>query len=363
MSINLKWNKLDPSPDPKHGTPCERSSNGLSLVQKGTRLILHGGENIARTPLSTNQATWAADKSDNGKWTWRLIECTHVPPPERVAHAQAVYNDSFVYIFGGRSGITMDEKAMNDLWCLDCSGGKGNEKWIEVIPDVKNGDQPPEERSFHKMICVGSYLYVFGGCSAHHGRLADIHRFDINAKTWKNLGSSPLLRGRGGANFLPFASGQLLGVVCGFCGEETNDGHLFDAISNQWQSEDITSTLVGLRPRSVCISGSFPSLNTSIIFGGEVDPSEKGHEGAGGFENDLVLLDERSGKYIATVSAQHGDDSSVWPEKRGWSDGATCDGGDGKGEMFIFGGLTGDDANPKRLGDLWRLDLSSPISS
>ena len=86
---------------------------------------------------------------------------------------------------------------------------------------------------------------------------------------------------------LTFDSSKYLGVVAGFCGEESNDGHLFDIEKGSWQEKDINNELDGLRPRSVCISESFPSIGVSLIFGGEVDPSEKGHEGAGGFENDL----------------------------------------------------------------------------
>lgn len=357
--IKLEWKKLLPKPHAIHGVPCERSSHGLSLVRNGSRLILHGGERIARTPLDSTQATWAADKSANDSgWVWRLIkeegDSDDNVPPERIAHAQAVYNDSMVFIFGGRAGISMEEKAMNDLWVLDCSGEPGTEKWSQIEPDLENGDDPPEERSFHQMLCIGSDLYVFGGCSAHHGRLADIHKFNIPSKTWKNLGSSEHLRGRGGATFMTFSSGTRLGVVAGFAGEETNDGHMFNLLSNKWEGTNLNSQLEGLRPRSVCIGASFPSIGKSVIFGGEVDPSEKGHEGAGGFENDVVLLDEATSKYL---KSEAGD--GEWPERRGWSHGASIDDGEGKGQLFVFGGLAGDDANPRRLDDLWRLDITS----
>ena len=360
--MSIKWTQIIPDVDTTHGSPCERSSHGLSFLRKETRIILHGGENVARTPLDVSQCTWALDQKDNegggnnNNWTWRLIKGENTPmPPERVAHAQAVYNDSFVYIFGGRAGITMQEQAMNDLWCLDCSGPPGSETWTCVNPDLESGDSAPEARSFHKMICIGSKLYVFGGCSAHHGRLADLHEFDIPSKTWTTLGSSSLIRGRGGPNLIPFDSGKLLGVVAGFCGEESNDGHLFDIEKNKWFDEDLKYQLNGLRPRSVCISASFPSIQTSVIFGGEVDPSDKGHEGAGGFENDVVLLDETSAKYLKSIPAGKGE----WPEKRGWADGASYDCGDGGRGLFIFGGLSGDDTNPKRLSDLWKLDVIS----
>jgi Galactose oxidase, central domain/Kelch motif len=347
----ISFTALKPSPDEKFGSPCSRSSHGLSLVQNGTRLILHGGEHIARTPLEDNEATWAADLDEN-TWQWRRILSDNIPSA-RVAHAQAVCNDR-VYVFGGRAGIAMEEKATNDLWELDASGTRGTETWTLVEPDKTSGP-PPEPRSFHRMVAVSNSLYVFGGCGAN-GRLADLHRFDLENKTWHDLGPSPLLRGRGGANLLTLSSSTSLGVVAGFCGEETADGHRFDIATNQWDEKSLTESLQGMRPRSVCVCGSFPSVGFSVIFGGEVDPSERGHEGAGGFENDVVLLQEDSGKYVETLKAAR---SAPWPEARGWSDAASLDDGNGKGLLFIFGGLSGDDANPRRLDDLWRLEIQA----
>ena len=153
MSAKFSWTRLDPNPDPLNGKPCKRSSHGLSLLNNGKRLILFGGEEVARTPLMVDQSTWAAEQSDDGVWSWRNINPNDTPPP-RVAHAQAVYNDC-VYIFGGRAGITMKERAMNYLWKLDCSGEPGTESWTLITPS-EQGDAPPEARSFHKMLCVGS---------------------------------------------------------------------------------------------------------------------------------------------------------------------------------------------------------------
>jgi hypothetical protein len=88
----------------------------------------------------------------------------------------------------------------------------------------------------------------------------------------------------------------------------------------------------------------------SLIFGGEVDPSDQGHEGAGGFGNDIVILDKKTGTYKETIKEVKG---TLWPEHCGWSDSAMIDGP--SGQLYIFGGLSGDDANPIRLDDLWKL--------
>lgn len=355
MTPTLKWTKILPKIDPKHpiGKPCSRSSHGVSWIESASRLIIYGGEHIARTPLGAQDATWACDFSENtAEGQWRAIACD--PPPLRVAHAQALHKkSSTVYAFGGRAGIQMQEQAMNDLWKLDCSGEPGSEKWSEVIPNADEGDDVPEARSFHKMLCIGDSLYVFGGCGCS-GRLNDIHRFDLTKQTWQNLGKSQHLKGRGGATFVPLDSGNSLGVIAGFIGEESNDGQVFDVVKGRWAEEPLGENLADMRPRSVCIGGSFPGAGVSVVFGGEVDPSAKGHEGAGGFENDVVLLDETTGNYLTTIPQQ---DDSEGPETRGWSDGAVSLDDNG-GTLFVFGGLSGDDAAPKRLDDLWKLRVA-----
>lgn len=345
----ISWTKIVPKKDPKHGAPIARSSHGVSIVQKGSRLVVLGGENVARTPIDSTNSCWIAHKTDNSgsSWQWKLISAEG-GPPDRIAHAQAVSEDQQVYVFGGRAGITMEEKAMCDLWRLDCSGEPGTEKWTEIKPAAGN---PPEARSFHRMICIGKSLYVFGGCSAAHGRLADLHRFDLETNTWHDLGASKL-RGRGGPNLMALASGTKIGVVAGFAGEETNDGQIFDLAAGKWDDAPLGTELEGMRPRSVCVCGSFPSLGVSVIFGGEVDPSDRGHEGAGAFENDLVVLDEKSATYVETFKSD-----ASWPQTRGWSDAAVVDNAGEAGLFYVFGGLSGDDKDPERLDDLWVLKI------
>lgn len=349
----IKWTRLVPRPDPQHGCPCARSSHGLSIVQKGSRLVLLGGEHVARTPLSREY--WAADLVNDEQWQWRLLTTAAtnnnesddlLHPPDRIAHAQAAIDDQ-IYVFGGRAGVAMQEMAMNDLWKLDCSGPPGTEEWSRVPAE----GAAPDARSFHRMIAIGKSLYVFGGCGVQ-GRLAGLHRFDVETSTWHALGASPLLRGRGGPNLLSLNGGTRVGVVAGFCGEETADGHVFTLESGLW--DDQLLHLEAMRPRSVCVSGSFPSLGYTVIFGGEVDPSDRGHEGAGGFEKDLVVLDETNASWITSFQQ---DGASAWPPARGWSDAATLEDEIGQGRMFVFGGLAGDDENPKRLDDLWMLEI------
>jgi hypothetical protein len=323
VSPKLAFVQLNPKPDPKYGVPCTRSSHGLSIV--GEKLVLYGGEHVARTPLEDFQALWIASEEE-----WRCI-IPELKPPPRVAHAQAAVGD-LVYIFGGRAGITMEEKPMNDLWKFDVK----SESWTKV----ETLGTPPSPRSFHRMVSCSGSLYIFGGCGAE-GRMADLYKLELATLTWQNFGTSPLLKGRGGANLIVLE--DKLTVVGGFAGEETSDGHAYSVTESKWY--DSALNLQGLRPRSVCVSASLGAF--AVIFGGEVDPSERGHEGAGGFENDVVLLDGNTGTYLETLRL------SPCPQTRGWSDGAASG-----NSLYIFGGLSGDDASPLRLNDLWRLDVT-----
>jgi Galactose oxidase, central domain/Kelch motif len=369
------WTKIEAQPDPQHGVPIPRSSHGVSYLAHCDTLIVYGGEHVARTPIEDEAALcWICRNvtKASSAAAWQRVDCSSsssiVSPPSRIAHAQALYDDRYLYVFGGRAGITMQEQAMNDLWVLDTA----DFTWSQVIVHSNDEDAAaalPEARSFHRMICIGSNLYVFGGCGAKHGRLHDLYKFDILTKTWHCLGASHHLRGRGGPNLLSLQSGRQLAVVAGFAGEETADGHVYTMTSSHndtdknhhgaWETDALTPLLQGMRPRSVCASASLATLGLAIIFGGEVDTSDKGHEGAGAFENDIVVLDERTGAYLSTRKAPAEKDRKAisWPEKRGWSDAASTENPNGTGHLFLFGGLAGDDANPKRLNDLWRLDI------
>ena len=142
-----------------------------------------------------------------------------------------------------------------------------------------------------------------------------------------------------------------LAVIAGFAGEETNDGHAYDLKQGAWETSALGG-LTDLRPRSVCIAISLPG-DKALIFGGEVNPSDLGHEGAGGFENDVAVLDGTTGALLSSIPS-----SSGWPVERGWADGAAGEATKGlTGRFYVFGGLTGDDQNPKRLNDLWQCDV------
>jgi hypothetical protein len=275
-----------------------------------------------------------------------------VHPQPRLAHSQTTVGDS-IYIFGGRVGVDMNETSLGDLWKFHVP----SQTWTFIDTSEQSQKDIPEARSFHRMVSVDTSIYLFGGCGGVSGkRLNDLYRFDTLECRWHKLDGSMLLAGRGGSNVLVLKNAhqeQYLAVVAGFKGEETNDGHTYNLSSGSWAGSSM-SALTSLRPRSVCAFGSLFSSNIGLIFGGEVDPSEKGHEGAGGFTNDLVMIEGTTEAILGTLMAPQ--DASLklsWPEERGWTDGAVYDGKKGTGFLFLFGGLTGNDEHPRRLNDLW----------
>ena len=53
IMTTLKFERLTPTPDATlKTTPLARSSHGLSALSNGNRLVLYGGENVARTPIA-----------------------------------------------------------------------------------------------------------------------------------------------------------------------------------------------------------------------------------------------------------------------------------------------------------------------
>ena len=88
-----------------------------------------------------------------------------------------------------------------------------------------------------------------------------------------------------------------------------------------------------------------------FVFGGEVEPSDAGHEGAGGFADDLIAIDKSTGEPVAltTLSDARVGATPQLPPARGWGAATAVS----PGKAVLFGGLTGDDSNPVRLDDLW----------
>ena len=331
-----------------------RSSHGVSVVNingKNT-LVVFGGENLARTPINSKVHMLDISKN-NTNMTWKEGELSSnnrevdIPEP-RIAHTQ-VSVGSKIYIFGGRQSVTMEEAPLNDFYsfCLNTF------TW-ENLSKPKSGETP-SPRSFHKMLSIGNTLYVFGGCGAK-GRMSDLYSYDIEERSWTKLPTCETrIPGRGGAGFVNSSDSKSIFIVGGFAGKEMNDVFRYDIETQKYYevcSQDDTNINNKLRPFSVSCGGV---LNGNIYyFGGEVDPSQIGHEGAGGFSNDVQVLNGKTGNVIVDGGKLKSDDA-MKPMERGWTDAATFIEDDVE-KLVVFGGLSGDDDNPTRLNDLWVLE-------
>ena len=313
MSQKVTWTELNPS-----NPPLERSSHGVSIV--GDTLYMFGGEHSARHPV--NDTLYALDLGKPGQ-SWREVKVTGNPPVPRFGHAQAVLGDC-IYIFGGRMGVAIDEKLLNDLFMFNTVTG--------VWSQVNQAGPLPSPRSFHKMVSAGGKLYVFGGCPAE-GRLADLHAYDPATETWAALETSQM-EGRGGAGLLVDPQGSALYVLGGFAGREMKDVHRYGLGEGKWSkmSEEMSKAV------SVALCAA---VGQQIVhFGGELAPSSRGHAGAGNFSEDLIFF----GKNMEEIVRQGGGAPA-----RGWSAGDVWRGD----SLVVVGGLTGDDENPTRLMDVW----------
>jgi hypothetical protein len=96
----------------QQNTITPRSSHGVS-VHNG-QVFVHGGEHIARTPIGPEVHVFdLTTKEDGGRW--HSLEVRGDIPPERVAHSQTLVGDQMI-IFGGRQGIEMAEKPLDDIY-------------------------------------------------------------------------------------------------------------------------------------------------------------------------------------------------------------------------------------------------------
>jgi len=319
----MKWTEIKVS-----DSPVSRSSHGISVIKN--IVFMFGGEHDARTPLASD--VYSFDLTDvTPKWT--KVSASGEAPSARFGHGQCSVGES-IYVFGGRMGTAIDEKLLNDLYKFDtCTN-----TWSRV----STSGHVPCPRSYHSMVSNGEHIYVFGGCP-EKGRLADLHCLDTRTNEWSALETGPM-EGRGGTPFAAIPGGELY-VIGGFAGSEcagreTNDIHKYNIASNKWQTLEETIPTAC----SVAIAGSVGEK--IVLVGGELEPSARGHAGAGNF-SDRCTVWRKTESGLSEANVCQG------PAARGWSSGSVWKSPDGGEKMVVVGGLTGDDDNPKRLIDVW----------
>jgi len=307
----------------KNDSPLARSSHSVTVV--GNKAYIFGGEHHPRTPIDALLHSYEFATN-----TWNVVSAAGAAPCPRIGHTAAAVGSS-IYIFGGRSAKEVGEGSMNDIHRFDTE----TSAWT---PERVQGSTPPA-RSFHAMTSDSKrYIYLFGGCG-EGGRLRDLFVYDTQYCKWQQLPSSDSVVGRGGAGLVATADGCKLYIVAGFCGRELNDVHTFDLKTHTWDSPSCCSREKELPPRSVF--GIACLANRIVLYGGEIDPSTKGHDGAGGFSSDVFIFSEsEKGWEKETV---HGEP----PVPRGWF--AACASGQA---LLVHGGNSGSNV---RLDDMYLL--------
>ncbi|XP_010252770.1 PREDICTED: nitrile-specifier protein 5 [Nelumbo nucifera] len=281
-----KWVKLG-----QKGTgPGARSSHAIVVV--GQKAYVFGGEFTPRAPVDNKLHVF-----DLHDLSWSVVDATGDSPPPRVGVTMVAVGGT-IYVFGGRDS---DHKELNELYSFDTS----TSEWTLL----SSGDTGPDHRSYHSMTADDRRVYVFGGCGVA-GRLNDLWAFDINDRKWiKFPVPGENCRARGGPGLA--VSGGKIWVVYGFSGEELDDVHCFDPISEQWT--EVESTGEKPSPRSV-----FSTVwigRYIFVYGGEVDPSDKGHLGAGKFASEVYALDTET---LVWSRWEDVSDSEEHPGPRGW---------------------------------------------
>ena len=225
----------------------------------------------------------------------------------------------------------MKDATLGDL----CSFDIDLQEWThhQKMSDV---EEWPEKRSYHSMVSAADQLFVFGGC-AEEGRLNNLWQYDTCNKLWRRLPTpdSEQLPARGGCALVYL--NNALWVFGGFCGRELSDIASFDLVTQTWTY----LTDAKISPRSVFAFGSID--NVLIGHGGEQNPSELGHAGAGEFADDVIIIQptKENGDQVQTKRLEFGKPAGG---RRGWHAGATI-----KSAFYVFGGNTSENERDNSL--------------
>ncbi|PIA58312.1 hypothetical protein AQUCO_00500323v1 [Aquilegia coerulea] len=301
-----KWIKLV-----QKGTgPGARSSHAIAVV--GHKAYVFGGEFSPRVPVDNKLHVF-----DLQTFTWSIVDATGDVPPPRVGVTMAAVGAT-IYVFGGRDSKHTE---LNELYSFDtCTN-----KWTLI----SYGDTGPANRSYHSMTADDRRVYIFGGCGVD-GRRNDLWAFDVERNSWVTFTvPGENCKGRGGPG-LAVSSDCKIWVVYGFAGQEMDDVHCFDPINEVWVQVETSGEKPN--PRSVFSTAGIGQY--IILYGGEVDPSDQGHLGAGKFAGDGFTLDTKTGIWMRWDDMS---DPANHPGPRGWC--AYSNGHlDGKDGLLVYGG-------------------------
>ncbi|ESR61052.1 kelch repeat protein [Citrus sinensis] len=311
------WIKLDQ----KGSGPGARSSHAITIV--GQKVYAFGGEFTPRVPVDNNLHVF-----DLETLTWSVADVTGDVPPPRVGVTMAAVGHT-IYMFGGRDGT---HKELNELYSFDTR----TNQWTLL----SNGDAGPPHRSYHSTAADDRHVYIFGGCGVS-GRLNDLWGFDVVDRKWIQYPSAgENCKGRGGPGLI-VTQGKIW-VVYGFAGVEVDDVHCFDPAHAQWAQVETS----GEKPTARSVFSTVGIGKHIVVYGGEVDPSDLGHLGAGKFAGELYSLDTET---LVWTRWDDGPGSDHHPGPRGW---CAFAGGlrGGKHGLLVYGGNS---PSNDRLDDIY----------
>ena len=305
--------------------PRGRSSNAAAVIDD--KLYVFSGEHSPRAPVDGD--VFALDIAAK---TWQRYANASGWPSARVGHAGAVV-DGKLYIYGGRASAD-GAQTMGDFWCFDPKQATTDAAWTRLHPE---GTCPPP-LSYHTMTSSDRTIYIFGGCTADHGRSNQLWAFDVDKQQWQQLTSDepstmPSPCQRGGASLVNASDG--LHVLFGYNGkEEQRDHWLWDKTARHWRQ---LLCATGPAARSVTDVVYLPGVGASgslFVFGGEFTPSAQGHEGAGSYHNDAWLFDLASQSWSQAGSGS----TALVPSARGWFSTLPLS----NRSVIVFGGFNGE---------------------
>ncbi|KAK6116307.1 hypothetical protein DH2020_049934 [Rehmannia glutinosa] len=254
----------------KGAGPGARSSHAIAVV--GQKVYAFGGEFTPRVPVDNHLYVFDLDDQ-----TWSVADAKGDVP--RL--------------------VDGTHKELNELYSYDtCTN-----TWTLLPPG-------PPHRSYHSTAADERRVYVFGGCG-DAGRLNDLWAYDVVDKEWVEFplpGES--VKPRGGPG-LAAVLGKIW-VVYGFSGEELDDVHYFDPNEGKWVQVETN----GEKPTARSVFSTLGIGKYIFIYGGEIDPSDLGHLGAGKFSKEVYALDTE------TLVWKKWDDGSGLKTIQGPGDGA-----------------------------------------
>eukprot|EP00271_Cylindrocystis_brebissonii_P017676 TRINITY_DN4685_c0_g1_i1.p1 TRINITY_DN4685_c0_g1~~TRINITY_DN4685_c0_g1_i1.p1 ORF type:complete len:327 (-),score=43.89 TRINITY_DN4685_c0_g1_i1:1037-2017(-) len=309
----------------QRNAPKARSSHAMAAV--GQKVFVFGGEFEPRVPIDNSVHVFDLDTK-----SWSIAPASGDIPSPRIGVAMASLGP-VLYIFAGRNAA---HEEMDELFSFDTESGV----WTKLPWGAPH-------RSYHALAAdpVRQQLYTFGGCSPSHGRLNDLWRYDCATKTWTACPPPPSACVPRGGPGLAVANDRVW-VLFGFNGKsEQGDVHCYEISSEKWEPSEVAfSGPAKPSPRSVFAAVTLGS--SIVVYGGELDPSDDGHMGAGMFSDETWVMNAETREWAKPVL-----EGSAHPGGRGWCPAAPL----GDKRMLVYGGNS---ESNDRLDDMWILRLA-----